>query len=64
MVRIEVPYAMTANDLISMYKLEQSRPQILQQLGTRDGGSRLAAGRVITVTLTPLIEPIRRGTTR
>jgi hypothetical protein len=57
-VTIDVPYGMTVDDFIALYKLEQSRGAILRQTNAYDGRAKLQQGQTITVPLTPLLEPL------
>jgi hypothetical protein len=58
-VRFEVPYAMSVDELIALYRLEDGRADILSQVDAKDGRARLEQGRTITVTLTPALQPLR-----
>jgi hypothetical protein len=57
---LQVPHAMTVEELLLLFKLESNRAEILQQLGSRDSRTTVMAGRVLTVTLTPVLAPVRR----
>jgi hypothetical protein len=63
-VTIEVPTSMTVDQLIARYRLEESRAEILRQVNGTDGRARLETGRRLTVTITPLLEPLLPRETR
>jgi hypothetical protein len=63
-VIIDVSRPMTVDELISRYRLEESRAEILMQVNTKDGRTLLPAGRRLTVTITPLLEPLLPRETR
>jgi hypothetical protein len=56
-INLEVPWEMPLKDLIGLYQLEQSRDEIIEQLGgpRADDDTRLEEGRALHFHLMPLI---------